>query len=73
MLTFLLQRRSSDGFISTSGMFKAAFPWATKREEEAERKYLSALDATDSEEIAGNVWSTPEFGKQYHVHLLLRS
>ena len=57
-----LQRRSSDGHVSATGMFKACFPWATNKEEEAERSYLKALDKTTKDEIAGNVWIPEEFG-----------
>ena len=58
----MLQRRSSDGFVSATGMFKASFPWATFAEEEAERAHLRALDTTSKDEIAGNVWITEAFG-----------
>lgn len=57
------QRRSTDGFISATGMFKAAFPWAQQEEEAAEKDYIKNLEGTSSEEIAGNVWLHPEQGK----------
>jgi hypothetical protein len=58
----LLQRRSKDGFVSATGMFKIAFPWATHAEEKEERDYLKSLDATSEDEVAGNVWISPEYG-----------
>ena len=44
-------------------MFKIAFPWAKHAEEKAEREYLKSLPETSEDEIAGNVWISPEFGK----------
>ena len=38
-----LQRRSSDGFISATGMFKLAFPWAQHAEEQAESETISRV------------------------------
>lgn len=45
-------------------MFKIAFPWATHAEEKEERDYLKSLTSTSQDEIAGNVWIAPEFGKR---------
>lgn len=44
-------------------MFKIAFPWAKTEEEKIEREYLKSREYTSQEEVAGNVWISPEFGK----------
>jgi hypothetical protein len=44
-------------------MFKIAFPWALHSEEKAEREYLKSKDSTSQDEIAGNVWISPELGE----------
>lgn len=44
-------------------MFKIAFPWAAHAEEREERDYLKSLDATSQDEVAGNVWVAPNYGK----------
>lgn len=59
--SYFLMRRSKDGFVSATGMFKIAFPWATHAEERAEREYLKTLETTSADDVAGNVWVTPDF------------
>jgi hypothetical protein len=56
------QRRSSDGYMSATGMFKAAFPWASKEEEAKERIHHKKLSSSGPDEVAGNVWVSPEEG-----------
>jgi len=56
------KRRSTDGYISATGMFKAAFPWASSREQEAERAYHKTLPSAGDEEVANNVWISPSEG-----------
>ena len=43
-------------------MYKAAFPWSSQEEEEAEKKFIKGLPETGPEEVAGNVWISPESG-----------
>lgn len=56
--------------MSATGMFKIAFPWAKTDEEKAERDYLKSREYTSQEEVAGNVWISPTFGK---LLILMRS
>ena len=63
------QRRSSDGAVSASGMFKAAFPWATHVEEQAEKEYVKELTAAATDEVAGNVWISEHLGRYNLSHL----
>ena len=60
----IYQRRSKDGFVSATGMFKIAFPWAKLDEERSEREYLKTRTETSEDEIAGNVWISPLLGKR---------
>ena len=61
----VVQRRSSDGYISATGMFKAAYPWASIEEEQTEREHHKKVPTGDTNEVAGNVWISPEDGMLY--------
>ncbi|KAL4872615.1 hypothetical protein BDV12DRAFT_161864 [Aspergillus spectabilis] len=75
--TYFLMRRSKDGFVSATGMFKIAFPWAKLDEERSEREYLKTRDQTSEDEIAGNVWISPvlalELAGEYKMYDWVRA
>ncbi|KAL4889312.1 transcription regulator HTH, apses-type DNA-binding domain-containing protein [Aspergillus ambiguus] len=75
--TYFLMRRSKDGFVSATGMFKIAFPWAKLDEERSEREYLKSREETSEDEIAGNVWISPllalELAREYQMYDWVRA
>ncbi|KAL4794499.1 transcription regulator HTH, apses-type DNA-binding domain-containing protein [Aspergillus venezuelensis] len=75
--TYFLMRRSKDGYVSATGMFKIAFPWAKLDEERSEREYLKTREETSEDEIAGNVWISPllalELAAEYKMYDWVRA
>ena len=74
---YYLMRRSADGMVSASGMFKTAFPWATKEQEEVERRHVQSLPGTCQDELAFSVWIDPEqavtLGEEYGMGPWIRA
>ncbi|KAJ5547155.1 hypothetical protein N7494_004740 [Penicillium frequentans] len=74
---YYLMRRRKDNFISATGMFRIAFPWAKAREEGNEREYLKSQRYTSPNNVAGNIWISPTFAlelaKEYNMYDWVRA
>ncbi|RPA74917.1 hypothetical protein BJ508DRAFT_28285 [Ascobolus immersus RN42] len=75
---YFLMKRASDNFVSATGMFKAAFPWAKRAEEEEERRHIRATyPNTSKEETAGNLWVHPDdaqiLAEEYGMYVWIKA